>query len=257
MNSAPWREFGDELERWRDAGRSADFWWRDDDAARATQAVARLASLSGRCDVPLALAVIPAGAEEAIFADLPQTVTVLQHGVDHRNRAPEGARSCEFPSGAPLDAALARLAVGRARLQKLARGRELPVLVPPWNRFAPELVAMLPGLGICGLSTHCARPASIPAPGVHQVNVHVDLIAWRGGRGFVGEAAALAEAVNHLRARRENRADPGEPTGWLTHHALHDEPLWSFLERLFQFTARHGAARWLRAGEAFGMVASA
>ncbi|MFH1605333.1 MAG: polysaccharide deacetylase family protein, partial [Pseudomonadota bacterium] len=251
------REFGDELDRWRDAGRVADFWWRDDDAAHPTAALARLTSLSGRCGVPLALAVIPADAQESIFADLPQTVEVLQHGGDHRNRAPEGSRSCEFPSGARVDAALARLADGRSRLQQLARARLLPVLVPPWNRFAPELVAMLPGLGICGISTVSARSAAEPVPGVRQVNVHVDLIAWRGGRGFVGEAAALALAVKHLSERRAHRADPGEPTGWLTHHALHDEPLWSFLERLFQFTATHSAARWLRAVDVFGVVAGA
>lgn len=257
MTSAPWREFGDELDRWRDAGRIADFWWRDDDAAHPTASLARLASLSGHCGVPLALATIPADAEEAIFSDLPETVEVLQHGVDHRNRAPEGARACEFPSGAHVDSALARLAGGRARLQLLAGARLLPVLVPPWNRFAPELIGMLPSLGICGFSSFSARPAAELVLGVRQVNTHVDLIAWRRGRVFVGEAKALAEAVEHLRARRENRVDPGEPTGWLTHHALHDEPLWSFLDRLFRFTASHGTVRWLRAVDVFHVVAGA
>ena len=257
MSAGPWREFEDELDRWRDAGRIADFWWRDDDAAHPTTTLARLTSLSGRSGVPLALAVIPSEAEQAIFPELPDTVEVLQHGVDHRNRAPEGARACEFPAGAPIDAALARLAGGRARLRLLAGARSLPVLVPPWNRFASELIGALPTLGICGFSTFAARSAAEPALGLRQVNTHVDLIAWRRGRVFVGEAKALAEAVEHLRARRENRVDSNEPTGWLTHHAVHDEPLWSFLDRLFQFTAYHGAVRWLRAVDVFDVVAGA
>jgi len=254
LNSAPWRQFGEELERWRDAGRTAEFWWRDDDAARPVIPLTRLTSLSGRSEVPLALAAIPADAEDAIFADLPETVHVLQHGADHRNRAPEGSRACEFPTGAPVDDAIARLAAGRARLRLLARGRLLPVLVPPWNRFAPELIGLLPGIGIRGLSTRKARSTAEPVPGVRQINVHVDLINWRGGRVFVGETEALAVAIEHLRARREYRADAGEPTGWLTHHAIHDEPLWKFLDRLFEFTASHGAVRWVSPDAAFGVA---
>lgn len=257
MTSGPWRRFGEELERWGDAGRAAEFWWRDDDAARLTAPLTRLVSLSQRSEIPLALAAIPAGSEEAIFTDLPATVQVLQHGVDHRNRAPEGARSSEFPSGEPVDRSLARLADGRTRLRQLAGDRLVPVLVPPWNRFAPELVGMLPGIGIRGLSTRKARTAAEPVPGLRQVNIHVDLINWRGGRTFVGEAEALAVAIEHLCARRESRADAGEPTGWLTHHAVHDEPLWAFLDRLFEFTAAHGAVHWLAADEAFGATAGA
>ena len=29
-----WQALSDEAARWRDAGRTADLWWRDDDAAR-------------------------------------------------------------------------------------------------------------------------------------------------------------------------------------------------------------------------------
>jgi hypothetical protein len=49
--------------------------------------------------------------------------------------------------------------------------------------------------------------------------------------------------VRHLAERRTGGADGAEPTGWLTHHELHDSAAWNFLERLFERTRRLGA-RW-------------
>ena len=39
--TSPWQSFADELARWRDAGRVADFWWRDYDATRPAAALTR------------------------------------------------------------------------------------------------------------------------------------------------------------------------------------------------------------------------
>jgi hypothetical protein len=90
------------------------------------------------------------------------------------------------------------------------------------------------------------------APGVIEINTHVDIIDWKGSRGFVGPEQALLQAVRHLAARREGRADATEPTGWLTHHLCHDEPAWSFLAELFeQFGPRQGVI-WKSARELFG-----
>jgi hypothetical protein len=143
------------------------------------------------------------------------------------------------------------LAGGRARLLALAGERLLPVLVPPWNRFPDALVTALPGLGFCGYSTFSPRAVPYPAKDVRQVNTHVDLIAWKRGRGFVGEARALAEAVEHLTARRTGVVDATEPTGWLTHHAVHGDDLWAFLERLFERTGAHAGIRWRSPTEVF------
>ena len=57
-----WSALDEELARWRDTERAADFWWRDDDATALTPALERLLALSRRSDVPLALAVIPLAA---------------------------------------------------------------------------------------------------------------------------------------------------------------------------------------------------
>jgi hypothetical protein len=249
--TSPWQLFADELSRWRDAGRVADFWWRDDDATRPTAALDRLSTLDEEAKLPLGLAVIPEEADPALFADLGTGIAVLQHGSDHRNRAAAGEKTTEFPAIEPRESALQRIAMGRTRLQALAGERLVPVLVPPWNRFPAALVPYLAGLGFRGYSTFAPRTSARPAKGLCQVNTHVDLIAWRRGRGFVGEERALALAIEHLAARRTGTVDATEPTGSLTHHACHDEALWSFLARLFEQTCDRVGVCWLTPADAF------
>jgi hypothetical protein len=94
---------------------------------------------------------------------------------------------------------------------------------------------------------------------VFTANVHVDLVDWGGGRGFVGEALALERLVEHLRGRRLGFFDRAEPTGVMTHHRVQDSAARKFLHRLLSRTLAHPAARWLAAGEVFapGIAGSA
>jgi len=242
--NAAWRAFQVELERWRDAGQVAEFWWRDDDAARPDPALARLLALSAKSSVPLALAVVPLGADPALAGSFGKTVTVIQHGSDHRNRAAAGEKKTEFPESESRPEAVARLAAAKKQLATWAGDRFLPVLAPPWNRLPAALAAGIDAAGFRGLSRFGERTAPEAAPGVLQVNTHVDLVAWRAGRGFAGEEAVLGAAVRHLAAKREGRADAGEATGWLTHHAVHDAAAWDFLERLFETARAAPDLRW-------------
>ena len=244
-----WRALAEELDAWRGSGASATLWWRDDDAALPNAALFRLLDLEKTSGVPLALAVIPESAKgEAIAA----ARHVVMHGCDHRNRAAAGEKKSEFPASEADAEAIRRLALARARLAALAGERFLPVLAPPWNRLRESLVDRLPEAGIRGLSRYGAR--SRPGGTVREVNTHVDIVAWRGERGFVGEDAALALLVQHLAARRLRRVDAGEPTGILTHHAQHDSGAWRFLSRLFDETRARGAA-WLDPREVFASPA--
>ncbi len=250
-----WRDLIGELDRWADAGRAATLWWRDDDTVRPTEALDRLLALRARTRVPLALAVIPATveADTAAHIDADDAVDVLQHGYAHRNHARPGERQAELGHGRPADTALDELTGGGQRLEALFGPRALKVLVPPWNRIAEGLVGRLNAAGFIGLSAYGPRRHAHPAPGLRQVNTHIDIIDWRSTRRFIGVREALTLALGHLRARRAGNDD--EPTGLLSHHLVHDEATWSFVGEFLETTTAHPGARWLSASAAFGVDA--
>ena len=254
-----WGDLERELDAWADAGRQATLWWRDDDAVEPTPALARLLALSRNNRVPLALAVVPAPAVPALAAALRDqpTVTPVQHGYAHRNHAAGGAKGGELGPTRPIGANERELSRGWRRMGALFGAAALPVLVPPWNRIDRALIPSLPRLGFCGLSTYGARASAEPVPGLVQVNTHLDIIDWRGSRGFVGEGKALEQLVAHFRARRERTVDPAEPSGLLTHHLVHDAGAWAFIAALVIRIGRHGAGRWLAPTEVFAAPASA
>jgi hypothetical protein len=244
MAGMSWGALEAEVRRRSEAGRPVEFWWRDDDASASNKALERLLGLSRSHRIPVALAVIPQDAEAALFQRLHEHVTVLQHGTDHRNRAAAGEKKTEYPAAEPASAALARISQGSKKLAGVSSF--IPVLAPPWNRMRSDLLDKLPGIGIRGISGYGAQARREPAPGLRQVNTHIDIVAWRRGKRFAGEDEVLALALNHLRSTEG-------PIGWLTHHAVHDAAAWDFLERLF--TVR--GARWLSAAEAFSYTAPA
>ena len=242
-----WDDLARELDAWAANGRTATLWWRDDDARRPGPALERLAALTAA--VPLALAVVPADAEAGL-ADLPGHVSFLPHGWRHVSHAAAGRKKNEFGPERPGFDRLADVALGWTRLQHLFGPRARPIFVPPWNRIDPDFVPRLANAGLTGLSRFGPRRQREAAPGVAEVNCHVDIVDWRGSRGFVGEAAALAPLIAHLGARRSGQADSDEATGVMTHHAVHDVGCWRFLETLVAKTAGNAAARWLSADDA-------
>ena len=242
-----WRHLEEELDRWPPG--QATLWWRDDDATAPSPALDRLLALS---DEPIALAAIPAfaGPELAVQLAGHRRVAVLQHGFAHANHEAAGQRKMELGAARPARVVLDELAHGWRKLADLFAQQALPVLVPPWNRIADALVALLPGRGYCGLSAWGARPHSAPV-GLLCVNTHIDIIAWRAGRSFIGPEAAIDQALRHFRSRREGAADLQEPTGLLTHHQAMGPAAFDFVAELLSCTARHPSARWCAAGEIF------
>lgn len=241
-----WAALARELDAWHDAGRVASLWWRDDDAVEATPALARLIAIAANHRVPLALAVVPQPARASLKEALGSapSVTALPHGYAHANHAPAGVKNGELGPARPVPVNLREAVLGWRRLEGLLGGGAFPMLVPPWNRIDPALVPHLAGAGFRGLSAWGARSSALAAPGLLAVNTHLDIIDWRAGRAFVGEAKALGELVAHLAARRRGAADAAEPSGLLTHHLVHDEPAWRFVEALLAHTVNHPAARW-------------
>ena len=245
-----WSDLDRELDRWAAEGRAASFWWRDDDATRATPSLDRLLALRNEAKAPLAIAVIPGRAEPALALRLAREtdIAVLQHGWLHLNHAPPGAPKAELGAHRPAAFILGELARGRLAMDRLFGRAWLDVLVPPHNRIAREVASGLPLAGYSGLSTYDARGTAIR--GLVQVNAHIDIMDWTT-RAFVGVEIALALALRHLGARRAGSIDADEPTGLLTHHLAHDGPAWDFTTAFLSRVAAHPAARWSAAPALF------
>lgn len=239
------------LARAADEGRTTAFWWRDDDAVAHTPTLDRLLALAARTGWPVALAAIPARAEPSLAARVADEagVDLLVHGLAHANHAPPEARKAEFGPHRPLAAlradAAEALALAKARLGP----RLLPVLVPPWNRIAPDLPAALPALGYRGVSAAHPLP---PVAGLAQAHAAIDPVAWRAGGGLADPAGIVARAA---RAVAE-----GGPIGLLTHHLVQDAATWDVCERLLDHLAAHAAkdpaSRISRAAALFAPTAS-
>jgi peptidoglycan/xylan/chitin deacetylase (PgdA/CDA1 family) len=233
-----WTPLRHELDRWHEADKVADLWLRDDDAVEPTPALARLVEATGRHAMPLTLAVIPAHASQSLADGLKDepNVAVAIHGWSHVNHAGADEKKQELGAQRPADVVLAELDDGLQRLRTLF-GRQLtPVLVPPWNRIAPDLLPSLTGLGFQALSVFGReKPAPLP-----MVNTHVDLIDWHGTRGGREPAVLVAEIV----ARLAVTFHAGGTMGLLTHHLVHDAAASDFLDTVFALTADHPGCRW-------------
>lgn len=246
-----WPALEMELEQWRAAGRIAELWWRDDDAADAGPQLDRLLDLHRQVAMPLALAVVPAHATAALAERVAAEpgVDLLQHGYAHVNHAMPGeGKKMELGPHRPAMIVLGELGTGWLALERLFGRRALGVMVPPWNRIAPALVPTLPEIGFTGLSTFGPRPRARPVRGLRQVNAHVDLIDWRSGRDFPGEEACLAALVAAL---ARSRTESGEPVGILSHHLAMDERAWDFLRSFWERTSTMSGLRVRPANELF------
>jgi len=242
-NEDIWRPLSDEIALWDTEGRRPQFWWRDDDAVEPTDALDRLLGLSRRHGAPVALAVIPASTGEALADRLrdERGATVLVHGWSHRNHAGVGEKKQELGPHRPVETVMAELSRGQALLGALHGTGFLPVLVPPWNRIDPRLVPHLAGAGFRALSVF--GPAK-PGP-IGIINSTVDIMDWHGTRTGRDHEVLVGEIVGQLRSARQSGSEA--PIGLLTHHLVHDESAWDFLDGLLEVTS--AGARWRSVGD--------
>ncbi len=225
-------------------------WLRDDDAVRPTPALERLTTATTGAGVPLTLAVIPSPWGEApTGTDLARMllplagVTVAPHGWSHHSYAGPGEKKQELGAHRPEADVLAELGAGRARLAGFYGGQMLNMLVPPWNRIAPGVIAGLVAEGFDALSVF-GPPRPSPA-GLRMVNTDLDIIDWHGTRGGRPEADLWTEFAALIAGGQDS-------IGVLTHHLVHDAAAWRFLGDLFALTAGHSICRWVCASELMG-----
>ncbi|MFY2822737.1 polysaccharide deacetylase family protein [Ruegeria sp. MALMAid1280] len=231
-----WRPLDTELNIWQTQGLTLPLWWRDDDAVSATPQLETLSELSRSLDLLVHLAIIPRDADAGLVEYVGQHDTLIPvvHGWAHKNHASPKEKKSEFRLHRPIPEILADARAGFERLNALFGDRLRPIFVPPWNRIAPEVVRELPALGYRVISTATPRKMRTPAPGLEQINTHLDPIDWRGTRGLVAPNRLIKQTVDLLRDRREERADNTEPFGVLTHHLVHDPDIWTFTEDLLR-----------------------
>lgn len=244
---AEWSDLDAELIRWDAAGTVATFWWRDDDVQAPTDALDRLLGLARQYELPLHLAVVPDGLDPNLATRLAaeRDIHTMQHGFAHKNHEPRGAGASEVGDHRDMEFQLRDLRDGWQRLRQANLPNLLAAFVPPWNRISDRTVPHLARLGYGLLSASHPRATEFPAPGLLQVNIHVDPIRWKGGAHFRGTARILDGICEHLADRRSGTVDRGEPTGLSTHHLQMTDDVWDFVGELLDRLSRR-PVRWLR-----------
>ncbi|MEM6565353.1 MAG: polysaccharide deacetylase family protein, partial [Pseudomonadota bacterium] len=236
-----WSPLRHALYGYRRDGLSLPIWWRDDDAIAPTPALDRLLQVSTNVELPVHLAVIPDHAETALARHISgvQAFVPIVHGWRHENHAPHNAKKSEF--GVFRATGRSELAWALETMRALFGAKVLAFFVPPWNRLDAAYLPTLNELGYKGFSTYGARLSARSAASLVQINTHFDPIDWRGTRGLIEHDVLIAGIVKLLEERRIRATDPEEPLGFLTHHLVHDERLWTFAERLLQELLEGGA----------------
>jgi len=210
-------------------------WLRDDDAIEPTTQLNRLLDLVDRFAIPLTLAVIPAHADDALAARLATSkqVTVAVHGWSHQNHASEKEKKQELGLHRSVSDVVAELEIGFNALRRRHGEQFVPLLVPPWNRIDDAIIQALPSIGFQALSTYGTQSADAIA----VMNTHVDVIDWKGTRGGRSVSDLVSEMVTLIESTHQ-------PIGILTHHLVHDENVWQFLEQLFAATSTLQGVSW-------------
>lgn len=232
----------DALDHLAGNGDKLELWLRDDDAVTPSAPLDRLLALTGTYDIPVTLAVIPEETGIPLVERLtyaPQA-SVAVHGWSHRSHAASGEKKQELDAHRPAEVVLTELRQGFDKLKTLHAERFVPMLVPPWNRIAPALTPQLQTLGFTSLSVFGKERLDTPLP---LVNTHVDVMDWHGTRGGRPAAVLFSELAGWIK-----RADRPPVIGVLTHHLVHDEAVWEFLDTLFALTASHAGCEWVQPG---------
>ena len=198
-------------------------WWRDDDCIEPTKELDKLIKISKENQAPISLAVIPKFCVKELKEVLAphSQIEVLQHGIAHLNQASSGQKKCEFPDTLVPEKTSQDIMQGKLKLSTLFAEQFTPIFVPPWNRYSTKHLNLI----------HKSNFKKISGYGHSQdpfyFNTHFDLINWKQGRSLIEEnqAIELFQEITTL----------DSTIGLLSHHLVHDQAIWNFIEFLIPF----------------------
>jgi len=238
-----WRSAEEELELWSEAGRTARFWLRDDDACESTKALDRLVDMATEHRIAVTLAIIPAPMTDALVAQVQDNPLLfpVAHGLWHRNHAGPTEKKIELGGKRSPDAVSADLRESRRLMTDAFGSLPANMLVPPWNRISNAAAETVSAAGFDVLSTYGWKPSTAS---VRHLNTHVDLIDWRSSRQGKPAARIASEIAEALRLARDQDF---APIGILAHHLAHDAAAWTTLKALFDWSAGRHDITWCSA----------
>ncbi|MGB5985581.1 MAG: hypothetical protein WBG37_09775 [Desulfobacterales bacterium] len=159
---------------------SVTVYFRADDIAVPSAALARLMGLFLTHRTPLALALVPAWLSAPRWKTLRQWGEAApglwcwhQHGWRHHNHNHQGKKA-EFGAQRLHALAIRDLTNGLERLHRVVGAAFTPILTPPWNRLNPELLFRLEAMGFSAISRDESQARQYPAP-LPEIPVHLDL----------------------------------------------------------------------------------
>ena len=242
MTVLNWNPLRKALAMCRHKNVAVPIWWRDDDAVAMTSHLARLNETSVRTGIPVHLAIVPANVDPLLpsLINTSQLLPVV-HGWAHLDHSDSRTKKNVFLT---KRAGAAHETLNAIKVMQTLFGADMRrMFVPPWNRINAEISMVLKNQGYRVLSTYGARTAT-SAAGLDLVNTHLDPIFWGGSRDLIDPDVLIAKTAAHLHSRTEGREDAFEPFGLLSHHLVHTEAIWSFIEAFLNEMRMGGATVW-------------
>ncbi len=189
------------------------WWFRDDDAGWADDALWALLDVFEGAGVAVDVAAIPAAVTGGCARRLAARVVgglvhVHQHGLAHTNHELVG-RKCEFGLSRGRARQSADIRAGRELLEDRMGAPIEPVFTPPWNRCSADTAEAVLAAGHVVLSRDVSA-GRLDRPGLAEIPVSID---WSSDRHATLDDLGRAIAADVL---------AGGTVGVMLHHAVMD-----------------------------------
>lgn len=238
------------LKQAQDEGRYIKFWWRDDDATKASPALEQLAHSSLQAQASVLLAVIPQTAGKSLRTALDEHSHLVPcvHGWAHINHAPQGEKKAELGKYRALTEIKGEITTALHHLKKVLGDDILAVMVPPWNRISGDVVQCLVSIGYQGVSGFANNLEAYAPDDLIVASTHIDIIDWRGEYSIARTGKPAGIVASEIAAEILSGRDE---IGLLSHHLVHDQKAWDTLNMIAETISSTSNTSWLNPRDIF------